>query len=357
MPNYASTLKDAICSEVQKDDKPLQGLKIVLNSGNGSGGFFNQVLKDLGADVSASIHVEPNPNFPAGIPNPEKKDMIAETIQSCQQISADLGILLDTDADRSGFVVPMPNGEFEPLNRNRLIALLSVIFSRSSPGCSVVTDSVTSEGLAKFLEDDLGLKHVRYLKGYANVIGRAQELNANEGINAEMAIETSGHCAMKENGFLDDGTYTAVKVIGLLAREKLEGSPDLLGLISGMKEMPEESELRMEVTDGSLETMAALFDLAAIQIHEKCNDPSSSWMFDAQNLEGIRVRTGDGGFFMLRKSLHDPVICMQVESASKQSATETVVGPLLKIFQSINQFNKDVDLSALKGYGSSSRSE
>ena len=85
-------------------------------------------------------------------------------------------------------------------------ALLSVIFSRSSPGCSIVTDSVTSEGLAKFIVDDLDLKHVRYLKGYANVIGKARELTESDTANAEMAIETSGHCAMKENGYLDDGT-------------------------------------------------------------------------------------------------------------------------------------------------------
>ena len=42
-----------------------------------------------------------------------------------------------------------------------------------------------------------------------------------------MAIETSGYCAMRENDYLDDGTYTTVKVIGLLARvAKAQGEKD-----------------------------------------------------------------------------------------------------------------------------------
>lgn len=170
------------------------------------------------------MNLTPDGTFPAdsGVPNPEYKAMIDTTTKVCRDTNADIGIMLDTDADRCGFIVPRdaPDGTtaYEALNRNRLIALLSVIFRTSSPGCSVVTDSVTSEGLARFLEEDLGLVHERYLKGYANVIGRAREITEGGEAVAEMAIETSGHCAMRENGYLDDGTYTAVKVVGLRAR-------------------------------------------------------------------------------------------------------------------------------------------
>ena len=127
--------------------------------------------------------------------------MVKRTIERCEEVNADIGIMLDTDADRCGFVVPH-QGKYEPLNRNRLIALLSKIFSTTSPGCSIVTDSVTSEGLETFIENDLGLTHVRYLKGYANVISKARELTESGKAIAEMAIETSGHCAMRENGKL-----------------------------------------------------------------------------------------------------------------------------------------------------------
>ena len=101
-------------------------------------------------------------------------------------------------ADRAGFVLPRDIGKdgkrsnYEPLSGNRLIALLGVMFSTSSPGCTFVTDSTTSEGLNKFLESTLGLKHYRYLRGYANVISKAEELTASGEVNAEVAIETSG---------------------------------------------------------------------------------------------------------------------------------------------------------------------
>ena len=367
MPHYALTLKNAILKEVgtdKPDDRALAGLKIVLNAGNGSGGFFNNVLKDLGADVSASIHLEPDGSFPVDVPNPESSGMIQETMRACQEANADIGIMLDTDADRCGFVVPRVVGEdgarsdYEALNRNRLIALLSVIFSESSPGCAIVTDSVTSEGLATFLEQDLGLKHVRYLKGYANVIGKAKELTESGVANAEMAIETSGHCAMKENDYLDDGTYTAVKVVGLLARvAQHEANKSLLDLISNLEEMPEVKELRMELLDDSLESTAAVFDFAALEIEQLCEslgtdeDPVlATWNLDRDNLEGIRVRTGNGGFFMLRKSLHDPVISLQVEGTSRDEIRANVIDPLLNLFASESQIGNAVNLSALQAY-------
>lgn len=372
MPYYAATLKQAILREDKiyskapsASEKPLEGLRIVLNAGNGSGGFFQQVLEDLGADVSKSVHLEPDPSFPAGVPNPEYAPMIDLTTRVCEVTNAHLGIMLDTDADRSGFVVPRtvsPDGQtcsdYEVLNRNRLIAVLSVIFAQTSPGCAVVTDSVTSEGLAKFLTQTLGLQHIRYLKGYANVIGKAKEVTERGLANAEMAIETSGHCAMKENGYLDDGTYTSVKVVSLLARIARE-SPgrSLLDLISELEELEHVREVRFKVMDGSLETTSLMFDFCALEIERMANinknndDATASWEVDTENLEGIRVRIGpSGGFFMLRKSLHDPIISLQVEASNKQEAQTVIIEPLLQHFRSEPQISNTLDLSVLENY-------
>jgi len=226
MPDYAASLRDAILTKTNTryGDKLLAGLKIVLNSGNGSGGFFAQVLTDLGADCTASIHLEPNGTFSNdyGAPNPKNPSMFQQTVDACQTAQANLGIMFDTDGNRSGFVVPRTiqrddtKTDYEVLNQNRLIALLSVVFARC---CIIVTDSVTSEGLASFLNDRLGLQHIRFKKGYANVINKAKEINEDPSIvaSAKVAIETAGHCAMQENNFLDDGTYTAVQVVSLLA--------------------------------------------------------------------------------------------------------------------------------------------
>ena len=68
---------------------------------------------------------------------------MAPTIEAVRSVGADLGIVLDTDVDRSGVVDR--NGE--PINRNRLIAFLATVVLRDSPGTTIVTDSTTSNGL------------------------------------------------------------------------------------------------------------------------------------------------------------------------------------------------------------------
>lgn len=282
--------------------------------------------------------------------------MESDTIKACQACGADLGIMLDTDSDRCGFVVPkqLQPGEYEPLHRNKLIALLGVVFARTDPGCAVVTDSVTSEGLTTFLKD-LGLQHVRYLKGYANVINKARALTESGQAFAPLAIETSGHCAMEENGYLDDGTYTAVKVISLLATERQSQgdascsiSP-LLDLINDLEEVAEIKELRMKTVDGSLETMQHLFDILSLQV-EMATEHMEDWSIDTENLEGLRIRTGDSQFFMLRKSLHDPVISLQIESRSVKHVRTRVVQPLLEILQENPTLGERLDASALQNY-------
>jgi phosphomannomutase len=350
MPYYADVLKCAIQREVDStfslsssstlSSKPLVGLKIVVNPGKGSGCFFTNVLHDLGADITGSIYTIPDGSFPItfGVPNPEKKAMVDETIHACMACNADIGILFDTDADRAGFVLPRVidkqgnKSNYEPLNRNRLIALLGVIFAKTSPGCTIVTDSTTSEGLGIFLEEKLKLHHYRYLRGYANVIRKAKEITDSGLANAEVAIETSGHCAMKENGYVDDGTYTAVKIIGLLARTMSLGgeSRPLLDLISDLIELPFDEEFRIKVTDGLLSTTSSIFEQITTSLIERCN-VMDEWSLDVDNLEGVRIRLSSGGFFMIRQSLHDPVMSIQVESSSKEDATKMVLMPLLDL--------------------------
>ena len=62
MPDYKDSLRNAIIREVKGDatgDRPLEGLRIVVNAGNGAGYFFGDILNDLGADVSHSILLQP----------------------------------------------------------------------------------------------------------------------------------------------------------------------------------------------------------------------------------------------------------------------------------------------------------
>ncbi|MGK7945101.1 MAG: phosphomannomutase/phosphoglucomutase, partial [Microcystaceae cyanobacterium] len=114
----------------QQFETPLKGLKIVVDTGNGAGGFYvDKVLKPLGADTTGSQFLDPDGTFPNHIPNPENKEAMESICQAVKENKADFGIIFDTDVDRGAAVDQ--NGK--ELNRNRLIALMSAIVLKEHP--------------------------------------------------------------------------------------------------------------------------------------------------------------------------------------------------------------------------------
>ena len=190
MSTYCAFLREKIEKEVG-GKQPLAGLKIVVDAGNGAGGFYAlNVLAPLGADVSGSQFLEPDGSFPNHQPNPENKEAMASICQAVLDNHADLGLIFDTDVDRSSAVDK--NGR--EINRNAIVAMAAALIAPEHPGTTVVTDSITSDELTEYLEKCLGLKHLRFRRGYRNVINKAIELN-RQGIDSQLAIETSGHAA------------------------------------------------------------------------------------------------------------------------------------------------------------------
>lgn len=326
MSQYAGLLRKMICDGVNAENyaKPLDGFHIVTDAGNGAGGFYaEKVLKVLGADISGSLFLEPDGMFPNHAPNPENKVAMKFISDAVVDAKADFGVIFDTDVDRAACVDYFGN----EINRNRLVALASVIAIENNPGATIVTDSVTSDGLHDFIENHLGGKHHRFKRGYKNVINEAIRLE-KEGINSPLAIETSGHAALKENYFLDDGAYLITKIIILLAKLRKEGK-SLSDLISALKEPHEERELRYKILCDDFraygeKVIADLFEYAANQ---------HGWSVAPDNHEGIRISLdkehGDG-WMLLRLSVHDPVLPFNAESNSK--------GGTDKIIEQFNEF-------------------
>ena len=95
-----------------------------------------------------------------------------------------------------------------------------------------------------FIEEKGGIHH-RFKRGYKNVINEAIRLNT-EGTDCQVAIETSGHGALKENYFLDDGAYLIAKILVQMARLKKEGKT-IDQLIADLQEPLEAKEYRMKI--------------------------------------------------------------------------------------------------------------
>lgn len=328
MTDYAKGLCKKIKKEVNAEDydHPLKGFKIVVDAGNGAGGFYaDKVLSVLGADTTGSRYLEPDGMFPNHIPNPEDATAMASICEAVKEANADLGVIFDTDVDRGGAV----DNKGNEINRNRLVAVAAAIALEGNEGGTVVTDSITSSGLKEFIENTLGGQHYRYRRGYKNVIDKALELNA-QGINCPLAIETSGHAAMKENYFLDDGAYLCTKIIIKAAQMRKEGK-ELDELTAELKEPVESKEVRFKILESDFRACGEkiINDLTAYAMAQ------NGWNVANDNREGIRVsfdKDNGDGWFLLRLSVHDPIMPLNIESDS--------VGGVDIIYNKLNEFLK-----------------
>lgn len=192
---------------------------------------------------------------------------------------ADLGVIFDTDVDRGG-CVDCSGGE---INRNRLVALAAAIALDGNSGGTVVTDSITSDGLKAFIEQDLGGKHRRFKRGYKNVINEAMRLN-NEGVNSPLAIETSGHAAFRENYFLDDGAYLVTKIIIRMALMGKQGKK-LDDLIQSLHQAKDGAEARMGIEAEDFRAYGEMV-IEKLELYAR---GQKGWSIAEDSCEGVRV--------------------------------------------------------------------
>lgn len=326
---YAQSLREKIRMGVQAEDydHPLTGLHVVVDAGNGAGGFFaKQVLEALGADTAGSQFLDPDGMFPNHIPNPEDKEAMNSIQKAVLESKADLGLIFDTDVDRMSAVL----ADGREVNRDAIIAMMAAILSKDYPGSTIVTDSVTSDKLTAFLEGTLKLKHHRFKRGYKNVINECKRLN-REGTVSPLAIETSGHGALKENYYLDDGAYLAVKLLIAAAQLKAQGK-GVDGLIADLEPSYESREIRMNISgegfgDYGKEVLKAFEEQAkakGIQIA-----PNS--------YEGIRLSFPEG-WALLRMSLHDPLMPLNLEG-NKAGDCEHILGIIQELLKGFDRLD------------------
>lgn len=316
-PVEAADLMSLYCAHMRQliidstgDSKPLEGLKITVDAGNGSGGFYaKDILKPLGADISASQFLEPDGNFPNHAPNPENKEAMDAIRSAVLDNECDLGLIFDTDVDRASAV----DEQGREISRNGIVAMAAALIAEDHPGTTVVTDSITSSHLTDYLENELGLRHLRFKRGYRNVINKAIELN-EENIDSQLAIETSGHAAYKDNYFLDDGAFLATRIVIKTALLHREGKK-ISSVIKKLSAPAESIEIRLPINAEDFSScgnkvLDILKDWAAVY-----NGSDLKLTVTEPNYEGVRIEFSGkcNGWFLLRKSLHDPIMPLNIE--------------------------------------------
>ena len=153
-------------------------------------------------------------------------------------------------------------------------------------------------------------------------------------------METSGHAALRENHFLDDGAYLVTKILIKMAALKQEGK-DLEDLLAPLEEPVEAVEVRVPIVEEDFRARGSQV-IGELEAYAK----AQGWAIAPDNFEGIRVSfpAGEGeGWFLVRLSVHDPILPINVESNAAGGAA--VIREKLRAF--FTAHNQGLDCGAL----------
>ncbi len=149
-----------------------------------------------------------------------------------------------------------------------------------------------------------------------------------------LAIETSGHAALKENYFLDDGAYLVSRILIKMARMQIEGRY-ISQLIADLKHPEESMEFRLPIVTGDF----GKYGSSVIDEIRKLASAEKGWHVEAKNYEGVRVNCmGENGWFLLRLSLHDPLLELNIE-AERRGGIKNIKDQLTEMLRGFDQVN------------------
>ncbi len=269
---------------------PEKELKVVWDPGNGaSAAVIHSFIEKLpGEHIVICGTVDGSfPNHHPDPCQPKNMKMLSEKVLSEH---ADLGIGFDGDGDRIGVV----DGKGRFVTGDHLLVIFARDYLQNNPGESVMSEVKVS---SFFYQDVLahGGKPVMWKVGHAY----QKEKMQNEGIG--FAGETSGHIFFKDNFGLDDGMFSAVKLLNIL-----DGSPlTLAEIIDTFPTIYSTGELRLEL------------DLQKrLQLIEEIKGRLFNAGRDVIDIDGVRVSC-NSGFWNLRSSNTQPHITIYCESESE----------------------------------------
>ncbi len=263
---------------------PAEGLGIVLDCANGSGGVVGpRILDATGARVTV-IHNEPdgtNINRAAGATAPEALSA------AVAEHGADVGFALDGDADR--LIAIDATGRVVDGDQVLGILALDRLERDALPGGALVVSVLSNGGLAVAVEAAGG----RVIR---TPVGDKHILDGMEVNGAGLGGEKSGHVIIREYTTSGDGIVTALEVLGVMSRS----GRSLAELAERIPMLPQQQR--------------------AIRVRHK-----DQWEGDpvlGAAIREARARLGDGGRVLVRPSGTEPALRVMVEGPDPQVVAE-----------------------------------
>ena len=339
-------LKDAISiaeSEIEKlkeqeeqRTKPLAGLKVVYDAGNGTTGVIAPpIFRDLGAEV-IELYCEPDGNFPHHLPDPTIPRYLEDLHNAVASNEAHIGLASDSDGDRAGAVSPrgrMIIGE-------QILALLCKHILKEHPNAKIVYDTKCSDAIKEIIIENGGVP-VEYKTGFSFIKSKM------EAVSAVAGGEMSGHVYFEKNNRADDAVFAFSELLLLTAAElRLHQDVNIVDkmLEDFLSRYVNTPEIRLPVVND--EEKERVSNIVERRYRELAAEQPERYRrrTDAKgnDIDGVKIEFLEyGGWALIRRSNTSPVIILRMEARSEEG--------LRKIEEAvISEFRKfdTVDLEA-----------
>ena len=220
----------------------LDGLKIVVDSANGAAYNISELIfTELGAEV-ISIAAEPNGfniNDKCGSTYPKYAQ------KAVIEHQADLGIILDGDADR--LIMVDENGKL--VDGDELIAIIATYLSEqnSLKNMTVVATIMSNLGLEQYL-NSLNINLIRTKVGDRYVV---EEMR-----NGDISLggEQSGHLILAEHATTGDGLVAALQILAALIIKNKKMS-ELANTFTPLPQIMRNIQSRLSLSAGEIEEL------------------------------------------------------------------------------------------------------
>ena len=176
------------------DVSKLKPLKIVCNTGNGAAGPIIEKLEKKLPFKMEKVFIEPDGNFPNGVPNPILQENREATAKVVKETGADVGIAWDGDFDRC-FLFDEKGGFIEGYY---MVGFLSQAFLSKSKGEKVIYDPRLTWNTIE-IADELGGTPIMCKSGHAFIKDKMRQENAIYG------GEMSAHHYFRDFSYCDSG--------------------------------------------------------------------------------------------------------------------------------------------------------
>lgn len=293
-----------------KNFSSLEGLKLVIDSGNGTAGIVApKIFRELGAEV-IELFSEPDGKFPNHHPDPVVlKNLQDLRIKVCEE-KAHLGIGFDGDADRIGVI----DETGEVVWGDRLMIIFAKDILINNPEAKIIGEVKCSKTMYEQIEKMGGIP-IMWKTGHSLIKKKMKE----EG--ALLAGEMSGHIFFNDRYFgYDDAIYASLRLAEII---KKSGKPyGVRKLLEGIKDLYSSPEIRIDCPDEKKFLVVENFK-SYFKSHDCCT------------IDGIRINFPEG-WALLRASNTQPALVLRFEAETEEDmkrVKEIVHQRLFEVFQ------------------------